>query len=138
VVGWQVHVLQARTMQEIEAAFARVTQLRAGALLVAADPFFHSHRNQIVAMAARHSVPAIYEQREFAVAGGLMSYGTNFSEAYQLAGIYVGRILKGERPGDLPIMQSSKFELVLNLKTAKALNFTIPSGVLAQADEVIE
>jgi putative ABC transport system substrate-binding protein len=137
-VGRQVHVLRARALPEVEAAFASVTQLRAGGLLVAADPFFNTHREQIVAMAARHAVPAIYEQREFVAAGGLMSYGSNFADSYRQAGIYVGRILKGEKPGDLPVVQSTKFEFVLNLKTAKALDLTVPSGVLAQADEVIE
>jgi putative ABC transport system substrate-binding protein len=137
-VGKRVHFLHASTREEIEAAFAMLGRLDVGALFVAADPFFHSIRDTIVALAARHAIPAIYEQRSFAVAGGLMSYGTDFLDTYRQAGIYTGRILKGEKPGDLPIVQATKFELVINLKTAKALGLDVPPGVSAQADEIIE
>ena len=115
-----------------------MVQLKVGALLVGADPFFNAVRDQIVSLAARHTIPAIYEQRAFVAAGGLMSYGTNLADAYRQAGVYTGRILKGEMPGDMPVVQATKFELVLNLKTAKALSLTIPSGLLTIADEIIE
>jgi putative ABC transport system substrate-binding protein len=137
-IGKQVVIFNASSDAEIETAFANIVQARPGALLVGADPFFNSRRGLIVALAARHAVPAIYEWREFAEAGGLVSYGTSLVEAYRQQGIYVGRILKGETPADLPIVQLSKFELIINLNTARALGLTIPPGVLAIADEVVE
>ncbi|MGB9044200.1 MAG: ABC transporter substrate-binding protein [Pseudolabrys sp.] len=137
-IGQQIHILLASSESAINAAFATATQLHAGALLVGTDAFFNSQRDKIVALAARHSIPTVYEQRDFALAGGLMSYGTNLANGYRQAGAYVGRILKGEKPGDLPVVQSTKFEFVINLKTAKALGLTVPEGLLNAADEVIE
>ncbi|MGA8750561.1 MAG: ABC transporter substrate-binding protein [Pseudolabrys sp.] len=137
-IGQQIHILLASSESAINAAFATATQLHAGAMLVGSDPFFNSQRDKIIALAARHSIPAIYELREFAQAGGLMSYGTNLTIGYRQVGVYVGRILKGEKPGDLPVVQSTKFEFVINLKTAKALGIEVPPNLSAEADEIIE
>jgi putative ABC transport system substrate-binding protein len=136
--GQQIDVLAASSEHDIEASFVELVRRRDGALLVADDPFFGLHRDQIVALAARHAVPASYYTREFTLAGGLMSYGSNRLDNYREAAGYVARILKGEKPGDLPVLQPTKFELVLNLKTAKALGLAIPQSLLVAADEVIE
>jgi len=137
-VGRPVVVLNASTDAELNAAFATLARQRVVAMLVGADPFFETRRDQIIAFAAQQKLPAIYHSREYAVAGGLMSYGVSFSEAYREVGVYAAKILNGAKPADLPVMQSVKFELVINLITAKTLGLTIPPGVLAIADEVIE
>ena len=137
-LGLQIRVLNARTEREIDSAFATLAQQPVGALVVGPDAFFDSRANQIVALAARHGIPAMYERREVVAADGLMSYGASPVEAYHRAGVYTGRILKGEKPADLPVIQSDKFELVINLKTAKALGIALPSGLLSITDEVIE
>jgi putative ABC transport system substrate-binding protein len=136
--GQKITIAGARNVAEIDAAFAGFARERAGALLVADDPFFTVRRQQIVALAARHKLPAIYYTREYAAEGGLITYGSNSPDNYRLGGAYVGRVLKGAKPADLPVLQPTKFELVINLKVAKALGLTMPPTVIARADEVIE
>jgi putative tryptophan/tyrosine transport system substrate-binding protein len=137
-LGLPLHILNASSEGDFDAAFLRLVQLRAGALAIASDALFTYRRDQIVAMTRRHSVPTIYENREFVSAGGLISYGAKALEVYRQGGTLVGRILKGEKPADLPVLRPTKFELIINLTTAKALGLTVPPGVLAIADEVIE
>ena len=134
----QIILVKASTKNEIDAAFSTILQKKAEALLVGADPFFLSQREHVVALSVRYAIPAIYEFRDYTEVGGLISYGTSLTEAYRQEGVYAGRILKGEKPSELPVLQLTKFELVINLKTAKTLGLAIPSGVLAIADEVIE
>ena len=137
-LGLQLHVLNASSDRDFDAAFKKIVQLHAGALVIGADPFFTSRSQQLAKLAVDHAVPTIYEFREFAAAGGLISYGTSIVDAYRLAGVNTGRILKGEKPSDLPVQQATKVELILNLKTAKALGITVPLPLVGRADEVIE
>ena len=136
--GLQLHVLNASTERDFDTAFATLRQLRADGLVIVQDVFFITQGRQLAALAIRHAVPAIFQEREFAVAGGLMSYTGSVPDEYRQAGVYTGRVLKGEKPADLPIVQVTKFELVINLKTAKALGLNVPNGLLNAADEVIE
>ena len=137
-LGLQIVVLKATTPSEIDTAFATMVQNRIGALVLASDSFFFNRREQIMALAARYAIPASYSSRAIVEAGGLMSYGNNFADAYRRVGLYTARILKGEKPSDLPVDQASRFELIINLRTAKALGLTVPDRLLALADEVIE
>ena len=137
-VGQQLHILRASNEDEINVAFATAAQMRTGALLVGADPFMFSRRERLVGLASRYAIPAIYEVREYVAAGGLMSYGISLADAYRLVAVYVARILKGDKPADLPVQQSTKFEFVINLNTAKALGIEVPPGLAARADEVID
>jgi putative ABC transport system substrate-binding protein len=137
-IGQEINILNASTIRDIDAAFAKLVQMRADALLVATDAFFLTRAPQLVVLAARHGIPTLYFRREFVAAGGLMSYAANINESYRLLGVYAARILKGEKPGDLPIQRSTRFELVVNHSTAKALGLEVPPSLLARADEVIE
>ena len=137
-LGLQVHVLHASSDAEVDAVFATLLRLRAGALVIGADPFFSSRLEQLAALTVRHAVPTVYQTREFTAAGGLMSYGASFTDTFRAVGIYTGRILRGDKPADLPVQQTTKVELFLNLKTAKALGLEVPRTLIARADEVIE
>jgi putative tryptophan/tyrosine transport system substrate-binding protein len=138
VLGLRLIVLRASTEREIESGFATMAQQGSGALLVGADPFLIASRDQIIALAAHHAIPAVYPVRQFAISGGLMSYGTDFVDSYRQAGVYAGRIVRGEKPADLPVQRSTKFELVINFKTANALGLAVPNSMQLLADEVIE
>ena len=138
VLGRRIHVLNAATLGELDAVFAAIVQQQVGAVVVSGDPFFDSQRDKLVALSAQHRLPAVYQWREFATIGGLMSYGTSITDAYRQAGVYTARILKGAKPGELPVLQPTKLELVINLKTAKALGLAIPQSLLLRADQIIE
>jgi putative ABC transport system substrate-binding protein len=137
-LGLELHVLNASTEGDFDGVFAKLIQLRAGGLVIGSDPFFTSRTEQLAALAVHHAVPAIYHWREFAVAGGLLSYGAAVTDGYRLAGNYTGRILKGDKPADLPVQQVTKVELYINQKTAKTLGLTVPQALLSRADDVIE
>jgi putative ABC transport system substrate-binding protein len=138
MLGLRIHVLNASTDGDITSAFAQLLQLRTAGLVIGSDVFFNSRSQQLAARTVRHAMPAVYQYREFVAAGGLMSYGGSLEDSYRSAGIYTGRVLKGEKPADLPIQQSTKVELFINLKTAKGLGLEVPPTLLARADEVIE
>jgi putative ABC transport system substrate-binding protein len=137
-LGLQLHVLHASSERDLHTVFATLSQLRAGALVIGSDPFFTARQDQLAALSVVHAVPAAYESHEFVAAGGLIGYGSSLADAYHLAGVYTGRILKGEKPADLPVQQATKVELIINLKAAKALGITVPITLLGRADEVIE
>jgi ABC-type uncharacterized transport system substrate-binding protein len=137
-LGLELHVMNASTERDFDGVFARLIQLRAGGLVIGPDPLFTSLSEQLAALALRHAVPTIYQSREFAVAGGLLSYGADIADAYRLAGNYTGRVLRGDKPADLPVQQATKVELIINLKTAKALGVNVPNTLIGRADEVIE
>ncbi|HEV2715704.1 MAG TPA: ABC transporter substrate-binding protein [Terriglobales bacterium] len=137
-LGLEVTVLNAGTERDFDGVFAKLVELRASALIISADSFFTSHSEQLAALAVRHAIPAVYARREFATAGGLLSYGSDIADSYRLAGIYTGRVLKGDKPADLPVQQATKVELIINLKAAKALGINVPLPILGRADEVIE
>ena len=137
-LGLELHVLTASTESDLNGVFAKLTQLRAGGLVIGSGAFFTSRTEQLAALTARHAVPAIHDKREFAVAGGLMSYGGNISDSYRLTGVYTGRVLKGDKPADPPVQQVTKVEMTINLKAAKALGLNIPEPLIGRADEVIE
>jgi putative tryptophan/tyrosine transport system substrate-binding protein len=137
-LGLELHVLHARTEQDFDAVFAQLAQLHAGGLVMGAEALFTAHSEELAALAARHAMPSVYKGREFAAAGGLLSYGSNLAESYRLAGIQTGRILKGDKPADLPVQQATKIELYVNLKTAKALGITVPLPLSGRADELFE
>jgi putative ABC transport system substrate-binding protein len=138
ILGLQLRVLSVSSERDFDQAFATLAQLRAGALIIASDPFFTTRSEQLVALELRYSIPAIHSYRQYAVAGGLMSYGGSLSDSYRLPGVYTGRILKGEKAADLPVQQATKVELIINLKTARSLGLTVPLALLTRADEVIE
>jgi putative ABC transport system substrate-binding protein len=137
-LGLELYVLNASTEHDFDGVFAKLIELRAGGLVIGGDPFFTSRPEQLAALTVRHAVPTIYQYREFAVAGGLLSYGADITESYRLAGNYTGRVLKGDKPADLPVQQVTKVELIINLKTAKALGLNVPNTLIGRADEVIE
>jgi putative ABC transport system substrate-binding protein len=137
-LGLEFHILNASTERDFDGVFAKLIELRAGALVIGGEPLFTSHSEQLAVLAGRHGVPAVYKGREFAAAGGLLSYGSDIADSYRLTGIYTGRVLKGEKPADLPVQQATKVELIINLKTAKALGITVPLPLSGRADEVIE
>jgi putative ABC transport system substrate-binding protein len=136
--GLELHVLNASTEQDLDGAFAKMIQLRAGGLVIGTDPFFASQRERLAVLTVRHALPAVYEFREFVTAGGLMSYGGSIADSYRLAGVYTARILKGEKPAELPVQQATKVELYINLKTAKALGLNVPNTLIGRADQVVE